>query len=193
MPRPYHCPNSKTQISPTAESCPSCQASFGEGSVWTPETEPSRDTRPAGAASVVFAAVGISLLLATFFPMGSRVLQGVTDGMYGPVFKPYSPALFILLSYVSNYLPLCAVAWFLLRHFRVMHRVPPKYRSVGLYSTGVALILFYSTARVLAATVPGGGAGFAVASLSPFILLPALVLLVVAVIRLCIGYGKGAV
>lgn len=131
------------------------------------------------------------MLVATFFPIGARVLQATTGGMYGPIFKPLSPALFILLSYIANYLPLAALAWLLLRHFKVMDRVPYKYRGAKLFGFGVALILFYSGARVLAATIPGGGAGFAVASLSPIIVVPALVLLVIAVVRLCVGYGKG--
>ena len=132
------------------------------------------------------------MLVATFFPIGARVLQATTGGMYGPLFKPLSPASFILLSYVSNYVPLAVLAWLLLRHFKVMEHVPYKYRGGKLFGFGVALILCYSAARVLAATVPGGGAGYAVASLSPFIVLPALALLVIAVIRLCVGYGKGA-
>ena len=187
----YQCPNCSAALLPAAQSCTSCGASFVEGSAWKPLTKLEAEHPPVAATNLAFAALGIALLVATFFPLGAQVLQATTGGMYGPLFKPLSPALFILLSYASNYLPLAVLAWLLLRYFNVMERVPKKYRGGKLFGFGVTLILFYSAARVLAATVPGGGAGYAVASLSPFILFPALTLLVIAVIRLCVGYGRG--
>ena len=137
------------------------------------------------------AALGTALLLATVFPVGSYVLSVLTSGMYGPVFKSTPPALFILTSYASNYLPVFLVAYWFIKHFHVVVRSPKKYRSTGLFSVGSALILVFATARVLAATVPGGGAGFAVASLAPLLVFPALAVLGVSVIRLAIGWGKG--
>ena len=163
-----------------------------EGSAWRPLTRFEAEHPPATALNLAVAALGIAFLAATFFPIGAQVLHATTGGMYGPVFKPFSPAIFILLSYAANYLPLAVLAWLLLRRFKVMDRAPCKYRGRRLFGFGVALVLIYSAARIVAATVPGGGAGFAVASLSPFILFPALGLLVVAIVRLCVGYGKGA-
>jgi hypothetical protein len=187
----YYCPNCNATVLSMAQDCSNCGASFAQGSAWKPWTKAETGPPPATTLNLVFAALGIALLVATFFPIGARVLQATTGGMYGPVFKPFSPALFLLLSYISNYLPLAILVWLLLRYFKVMERVPQKYRGGTLFGLGVSLILLYSAARVLAATVPGGGAGFAVASLSPIVVFPALLLLLIAVIRLCVGYGKG--
>lgn len=189
----HYCPNCNAAVLSTAQDCTSCKASFSDGSTWKPVTNVQAEHPPATGLNLALAALGIALLVATFFPLGTYVLQAVAGGMYGPTFKPYSPALFIFLSYTANYLPLALLAWLLLRYFKVMQRVPYQYRGSKLFGFGVFLILFYSAVRVLAAMVPGGGAGFVVASLSPFIVLPALALLVIAVIRLCVGYGKGSV
>lgn len=187
----YQCPNCSAPVSPADANCAVCNASFAEGSAWKPVTKLELEFPPVTAMNLAFTALGVALLVATFFPIGSRLLQAATGGMYGPVFKPFSPAVYVLLSYIANYVPLAALAWVLFRQFKIVDRVPYKYRGGKLFGVSVGLILFYLAARVLAATVPGGGAGFAVASLSPIILYPALALLIVAVIRLSIGYGKG--
>ena len=189
----YQCPNCNAEILPTAQSCATCGASFVEGSAWKPITKFEAEQQPATTLNLALAVLGIAFLVATFFPIGARVLQSATGGMYGPSFKPFSPAIFILLSAIANYLPPAFVAWLLLRHFKVMDRVPCKYRGGTLFGFGVTLVVIYLVARILAALVPGGGASFALVSLSPFILVPALGLLIVAVVQLCVGYGKGTV
>jgi hypothetical protein len=187
----YYCPNCNATVLSAARDCSNCGATFAEGSAWKPWTKAEAGPPPATTMNLMFAGLGIAMLVATFFPIGARVLLATTGGMYGPIFKPFSPAMFLLVSFVSNYLPLAILACVMLHYFKVMERVPQKYRGGTLFGLGVSLILLYSAARVLAAAVPGGGAGFAVASLSPIIVLPALLLLLIAVIRLCVGYGKG--
>jgi hypothetical protein len=191
MPTEYQCPNCSAVIMPTALECIACRASFAEGSAWKPLTKEEGDSPPATAVDKTVAAIGIGLLAAIFFPVGSWVLHASTGGMYGSTFRTFSPALFIGLSYTATYLPPAIMAWVLLQHFKVMDRIPHRYRSTKLFGFGITLVLLYSVARALAATVPGGGAGFAVASFAPFILSPALASLVVAVMRLSFGFAKG--
>ena len=152
-----------------------------------------KPTQTSTETAVALAAVGIAALCATVFPLGSRLLMTATGGMYGPFFKRFSPAVFIATSFVVNYLPLVLVAWFLLKYFKVMERVQSEYRGTRPFAIGVVLLGFYIAARVIAATVPGGGAGFVVASFSPFVVVPALVFLAFGAVRLIYGLGKSAV
>jgi hypothetical protein len=191
MSEKYHCPNCRASLEASALACPSCGASFEAGAAWRPQT-PTQAASP-GRTSPVLTAFGIAALCATVFPLGSRLLTATVGGMYGPVFKPYSPALFLAVSYLVNYVPLAVVVWLLLRRFHVLERVPSRYRGGRLFTIGVTLLVLYLAARVFAATVPGGGAGFMVASFSPFVVMPALILLAVGAVRLTYGLGRGAV
>jgi hypothetical protein len=193
MTQRFHCPICKATVALAAPSCSKCKVPFGESSVFKPEATIEVENPPASAFDVVLISVGLALLITTVFPIGARILQSTSGGMYGSIFKSFSPALYFLLSYMSNIVPFSIIVWLLLRYFKILERVHYKYRSTTLFAISTALILIYSLVRALAATVPGGGAGFVVASFSPFVLLPALVLLIIASVRLCIGYRKSMV
>jgi hypothetical protein len=187
----HYCPNCNAATAPTANNCGSCGASFAEGSAWKPLTTLEATHPPVTATNLILVAMGISFLIATFFPIGSYILQKATGGVYGSGGRLFSFAQFLLLSYISNYLPLTLLVALLLHYFKVIQRVPYKYRGSSLFGLGVILILAYAAARVLAVTRPNDGAAGVLISISTFVFFPAIVVLIVAVLRLCVGYGKG--
>ncbi len=111
--------------------------------------------------------------------------------MYGPTFRLHSPALYYLVSIALNYGIVGTLIGVVLHKYALVKRVPMKYRSPVLFGLGCGLIVLTLAARVLAATVEGGGAGFVVANLSIFLVYPALIMLAVAAVKFFIGVGKG--
>lgn len=101
-----------------------------------------------------------------------------------------APHLLTLQAIRRNFISPIVLTWLLIRRFTVLERVPGNYRSGGWFGCGATLILFYSTARVLAAPFPVVRR-LCSPSLSPFILIPALVRLGVGSVRPVVGYCKG--
>ncbi len=137
----------------------------------------------------VFLVLGFTILISTVIPLGSWLL-GMLGGMYGPTFRNGSPALFHLLALALNYIPMGVLVTIGLRKYAMPDRVPRQYRSPVLFALGSILVLMYLAVRIFASTVEGGGASFAVASLSILIVGPALIMLTIAVIKFLIGVGK---
>lgn len=162
-----------------------CGEPFGE----TGSSPVALKAKP-GLLYQIFVAAGFSHLIGTFLPVASIVSGLVLGGMYGPVFRNYSPALYLTYSVVLARLPYFLIAIYLLRRTKLVERIAPKYRAGGLFACGVCVTFLYLAVRIFAATVPGGGASFAVASYSPVIVLPALIVLAVAAARFLFGAWK---
>jgi patatin-related protein len=148
--------------------------------------------KPPGGATATqraLASVGISALLgAGFLPMGEWALQAArASGISLIGFE--SPSLTVkMLSVIAVCLLLAIVSWLLLRAFKVMERIPQPYRGAWLFGLGVIAALLHWVARSLQFTVPAGVAPVPVA---PIFLAFSVVLLATAVLRMCVGYGKG--
>ena len=147
---------------------------------------------PGGATTAqrALASVGISALLAIgLFPLGEWVLQAAGASGIG-MFGLASASLAVrVLSGTAICLLLTIVSWLLLRAFKVMDRVPQPYRGARLFGLGAIAAGLHGFARGLEFTVPAGVAPVPVA---PVFLAFAVMLLVTAVLRLCVGFGKGA-
>lgn len=172
--------------------CGSCGATLNAPGGWRPVLEGAVGEAPAGVFYAISVTFGFTFLLASVFPVGNYAAQIFSGGMYGTTFRKMSPAFYLLFSMSLNYLVPAAIIGMVLRKLAILSRVPAKYRSARLFGLGSLLLFLYLGARVLAATVPGGGGGFAVASLSPFIVWPAMLMLFVAAARFFVGIGRGA-
>jgi len=190
----YHCPNCGKDVAERAPACATCGASF-EGLGWKPlkpgETyEPARDDSPPGIFYKACVVLGVGFLIATVLPVGAYIVQATLGSILNPSFRKISPAVYYVVSMGLNYLPAALVVGVCFRRFSVFQRVPYTHRSPVLFGLGTSLIILYLFARVVASTVPGGGAGFAVASFSPFVLWPALLMLGIGSAKLLIGIGR---
>ena len=155
--------------------------------------EALRTPEPSRAWSTAVASLGIASLVANILPLDGWVLNvAMASGSYQPVFDGPSLALVQVLAFGAYCAVVALLVWLVLRRFKIMDQVPQKYRAVRLFGIGLGLVVLCSIGAALEITVPIGNARFALSVLLPFLLFPALALLVVAVVRVCVGYGRGA-
>jgi hypothetical protein len=131
--------------------------------------------------------LGLTLLLATIFPVGSRlVLYG---GGLSPVgFYGMSPVVVEMILIVMTYVPAAVViAWFF-RASRLSERVPRPIPGRRFMSAGVALTIFYLGTRLVAAAIGEGSENVSLLfQLSSIVLTSARVLLVVGAVKLLLA------
>jgi hypothetical protein len=91
---------------------------------------------------------------------------------------------FVLL---LTYAPAMVVTGCFFRMSKIRERIPHPVPGRVFMTVGVSLTLFYLAARLLASGAEGGGGSFAVLQLSPYIVWPARVLLIIGLVRLLLS------
>lgn len=133
--------------------------------------------------------VWVHIGMALFFSM---ILSGViglalnymTGGMYGPTFKKFSPAVFVALGYfVSFGIPLI-VALIFAKKTNLKNRLPDPIPGRGEFILGGLIILVPQAVHIFTASVPGGGASFALFAMAGPVIAIGKVLIFVGAVRL---------
>lgn len=191
----YCCPNCSNPLPSAAQNCTACGALFAEGTSWKPLPKPSENievvNQPVTAWDLIFAASGIALLVETFV-RGTPLQQAVaTSPMFVAFAKLLLPEVVLLLLLCLTYVPLSLLIWLLFRYFKVMDRVPFKYRGRKMFALGVALVLFFFAERVVFIDIFPASRSHIGYKLAAYAMVTGFVLLFVAFIRLCVGYVKG--
>lgn len=133
--------------------------------------------------SIVVFVLGLTVVLAKLFPLGSQAIGLSLGGMYGSFFGKGSPVAYHLIMLGANYLPALVVAMFFVRMSHLRERLPLKIPGRTPIFIGLVLIAVYLAPRLFASIVPGGGAAFTVSMFAPFLLIPADILIVVGVFK----------
>lgn len=126
-------------------------------------------------------ALGVAFALSSLFSIGAKVLGvlGVTSVLR--LLEPYQQH--ILLALAGYWLPAILIYIFF-RLTRLDSRLQPTTAVHSTILTANLLLVLYVATRVFASTVPGGGASFAVISMSPLVIFPAWALLAFGFITL---------
>ena len=150
----------------------------------TDEIRRSPDSKPKQSKdSIVVFVLGLTVVFAKLFPVGSQVIGLSLGGMYGSFFGKGTPVAYHLIMLGANYLPALIVATFVVRIANLRERLPLKIPGRTPIVIGLVLVALYLAPRLFASTVPGGGAAFAVSMFAPFFLIPADILIVVGVFK----------
>ena len=176
----------------TAEACPSCHAEFDEGAAWRPlnyigEKLPNAHNDQMGSWSLLNLAIGATFLISAWQSPGQRLLKLVVDQ---PTLSLMTVAERGLVSAIFGYWLVAAIAFTLLRLVPQRNRIAPTSGESFMLTLANAVLIAYVVARVYASTIEGGGAGFAVASLSVFTALPALILAGVIFVKIAVRAFK---
>lgn len=126
--------------------------------------------------------IGLAYILGTMLPTGSKliVFLGLKSFGHG---NGVGLALLQLTVYAVTYgLPLLIITP-LANLSKLRSRLPNKVPGRYLIGTGLAIAGLYMGLKVLAATIQGGGAGFALSLMSPLFIFPSLILVVTGVVR----------
>lgn len=126
-------------------------------------------------------ALGFAVLLSLVFSSGTWILKLLGMTLSLRVLQPYQSHL--VSAFAGYWIPAILI-YLLLRLTHIDRKLSCNKLVHVSFSVANLLLLFYVSARVFASTVPGGGGSFAVISLSPLVVLPAIGLLAVGVIAL---------
>jgi hypothetical protein len=125
--------------------------------------------------------LGFAVLLSVVFSSGAWLLKLVGTTLALRLLQPYQSHL--ANAFASYWIPAIFI-YLLLRLAHIDRKLSCNKFVHGSFFIANLLLFIYISARVFASTVPGGGGSFAVISLSPLIVFPALGLLVVGAIVL---------
>jgi hypothetical protein len=128
-------------------------------------------------------ALGAAFAASSMFSIGAKVLGALGITSVLRLLQPYQQHS--LLAFVSYWLP-AVLIYILFRLTRLDSRLRPTTAVHSTILIANLLLVLYVATRIFASTVPGGGAGFAVASISPLVIFPAWALLAFGLIML--GY-----
>lgn len=124
------------------------------------------------------------MFFSLMIPIGPYLLQITVGGMYGNVFKEFPPVVFLSINLFFTYVVPLIVALVFIQKSNLKMRVPDPIPGRALFVTGTVLIVLPQLLRLFTSTIPGGGASFALMSLTAPFILVAKVLIFVGAIKL---------
>gem|GEM_PF-4786018 len=176
--------------------CPSCNEFFSYSpqnkneipKAATPQSpQKTRDIEPElSSSSKTNIFIATVLLAATFLPI-SAIFSYFAKGMYGPIFKGISPAIYHLANLATSYVIAAILVHIIFKKIDLFSRIKRNHISPILFGTGNALIILYLVVRIFASSIEGGGVSYAVSILGQYPLSIARFCLGIAFIRLIIG------
>ena len=135
-----------------------------------PQSDASLEPRSLGAASLANLSLGAAFALSSVFSIGAKLVGTLGVRPLLALLQPYQQQL--MLAFMGYWLP-ATLIYVLFRLLRLDDKLRPTVLAQSTIFCGNALFLLYVTVRTFAATVEGGGGSFVVASLSPFVIVPA--------------------
>ncbi|MGD9950791.1 MAG: hypothetical protein AB7U29_20315 [Desulfobulbus sp.] len=125
-----------------------------------------------------------TLFLLTVIPT-SFVLQIISlGGMYGRVFKQFSPTFYISINLIINILISFAITTVFINKTDLYNRLPTSIPGQGMMFIGGFLILLPQVLRIFTSMIEGGGASYALMQYFAPVALIAKLLLYIGVIKL---------
>ena len=118
------------------------------------------------------------------FPVGSLLLRKFLGGMYSPFFKESPHYVFLSLNLISTYLIPFVLALIFVKYFKLKARLPEPHPSKWLFSIGTLVIVFPQVLRLWTSTIEGGGASFALMSITAPFILVAKAMIIIGAIKL---------
>lgn len=134
-------------------------------------------------------ALALAFLISFLINPGGRALQLFIDPPILQSLPTYQGHL--LLAFANYWVP-ATLIYFMARALKLDTWLRPNRIIRNLFGTANVLLILYVAARIASSTVEGGGASFVVASFSPFIILPAGVMIAIGFIWLIFRSFKQA-
>lgn len=114
--------------------------------------------------------IGLTIFFSFIFPVGGLLLESITGGMYGPIFRELPHPVYLSLNIIAIYLIPFVIALLFIKYTNLKERLPSYPPSRKLFIIGTILILLPQFLRIWTSTIQGGGASFALMSYAaPFI------------------------
>jgi hypothetical protein len=189
------CPNCGSDIFPGASDCPRCGVVFAaDGTVVGrgrqaniaaarmregKSTVDGKAERPYVPGKLAWAnlSLAIAFTLSFLWSPGSRLVLFLVER---PVLQSIPPYKAHILTSLANYWVVALLVYLVLRFAKAEHWLKLRPAINAALAIGNALLVLYLVPRIIASSVEGGGASFLVATFSPFFVLPAGVLFLVA-------------
>lgn len=130
--------------------------------------------------------LGLIFIFSSVLPISS-VLQATVGGMYGAIFRKYSPALYHLVNLFVSYSITALIIYFGFKKLDVIRRIKGKYASTTLFAVGNFVLVLYLVVRIFASTIQGGGPSLAVSMIGVYPVTIAKIILSVAIVRVLIS------
>ncbi len=129
--------------------------------------------------------IGFALFFSMIFSgITAYILQYLTGGMYGPTFRKFPPALFVAINYAINLgIPLIASIIFV-QKAKLKERLPTSIPGGAFFVFGAVIVLLPQALHIFTATVPGGGATFALLTLAAPLVYIGKILICIGAIRM---------
>lgn len=125
-------------------------------------------------------ALGITVLLATFLPIGSLLVDAFLGGTDPQAFAQRSPALFDVAMLLANYLPAALIAVIFIYKSQLSYRLPGEIPGTRQILIGLSFLIATLLLRLYVAIIPGGRAAFLAIffNLPPFIVAADLLIII---------------
>jgi hypothetical protein len=171
-----HCPNCSRPVAPGRTACPSCGADLPkepgtavastEALAKTPPREPEQITATRAPGKLFWASIAFAL--AVTIAQRALTQPQLIAWIGAPVLRSVPRyGAHLLLALVQYVLPAFAI-YVLLRIGQVERWLRPRAAIHVLLASGNALLIVYLGLSIFAASVPGGGGSYVVATFAPF-------------------------
>jgi len=126
------------------------------------------------------------ILATSLLPIGA-IFSHFAKGMYGPIFKGISPAIYLIANIATSYTFAAILVLIIFKKTNLFDRIKRNFLSPVLFCIGNTIFILYLAIRVFASSIEGGGTSMAVSVLGQYPLSIAKACLGIAFIRLLIG------
>jgi len=130
----------------------------------------------------------LAFILGGIFSLGGKILQLFFSK---PTLKSMSLFEQSMLIVMFHYMIPAILIYVILRLLKIDIWLKFNKSISIIFGIAIALYAFYLSVRIFAATIPGGGFSYAVRSMSPLVIYPAWILMIVALIWLLYKSFKG--
>jgi hypothetical protein len=127
--------------------------------------------------------LGLTFFFSFLLPIkGAGILQKLTGGLHGSIFKDIPHPVYFSLQMLATYLIPFIFTLLFCKYINLKHRLPTSPPSKNIFIVGAIIIVIPQLLRLWTSTIQGGGASFALMSYAaPFILFAKLLIFIGAI------------
>ncbi len=125
---------------------------------------------------------GMVFIFSSVAPV-SILFKRLFGGMYGPVFKNFSPAIYRIATLFITYTVVAFIIYIIFKKLDVMNRINTKYASTTLFAIGNIILSIYIVIRIYTSTIQGGGPSMVISMYGIYPVTIAKILLSIAIVR----------
>ena len=136
---------------------------------------------------MILLSIVLALILGGMISPGGKVLAALFSQ---PSLKAMSLFEQSSLIVAIHYLIPASLIYITLRFLKTDKWLKFEKSTSTLFAIAIFIYILYFGLRIFASTIPGGGVGFAVRSLSPYIIFPSWILIIIGITKLLINSSK---